>query len=296
MKLFVPAIIPLALATYKTSGPPSRGLKNAENTNDLCASRIKEGAFFSTLEESDAQNDTSTKDYVYNYDDESEYPGMEIEMKPRAIIILDATGSMSELKNNVINAYNKEIQNFKQEFSDPNFTPRLTLIKFAQFLKIEEYDSIFDVQDLTEDSYQTRGTTALYDAIGCTLNAYQEEYANVVHIMTDGNDNFSKIFMNETDIADKIDDLKLKKDWTIYYSRSVDADSEVADLINVDRKNVRKFRRSGTGINNTFRSTSRKMVRAMKKSMKTAKKRAMQKQILERMKSGGPAPAGFGDY
>lgn len=120
------------------------------------------------------------------------------------IFIVDRSGSMSGIANDMIGGYNTFIKKQKE-------TPGECFVSFYQFDDI--YEAVFerialaDVKDLDDKTYVPRNMTALYDAIGKTVNNYGEYLASLkeeerpervlVVIITDGHNNSSYEFTLE---------------------------------------------------------------------------------------------------
>jgi len=157
----------------------------------------------------------------------------------RVILILDETGSMGPNKENTITAYNEFLAKQKEESDNNNSeetgsgkfsgenededlgsgamtSPRYSLIKFDTDMKIDNSASILESPNLTYETYQPDGSTALYDAIGCTIQAYKKEMFNILVILTDGEENSSKIF-DRADTKKMIDDMVENQKWQVQY-------------------------------------------------------------------------------
>merc|ERR1739848_230928 len=130
---------------------------------------------------------------------------------------------------------------------------------------------------LTDQDYKPRGQTALYDAIGCTLDAYKEEEGNIVMVISDGNDNASKIF-NSNQVRDMVWDLEQNKEWTYEMFGFEIAAKEVARKIGI-RKSQR-VAKTRYGAKSAFRS----MAGNVKKNLAASKKyhRKKNRKNLER--------------
>lgn len=117
-------------------------------------------------------------------------------MKVEIIDITDASGSMDKLRGDVIGGFNMLLKEQKEVTGSARFT-------HVQF--DHEYSPkyagvpISQVKPMTAEDYVPRGTTALLDAIGRTLNEQGkrialENWADkvIVCIRTDGHENASK--------------------------------------------------------------------------------------------------------
>lgn len=171
-------------------------------------------------------------------------------MKKRAHIIcmLDRSGSMQSLQNEVINSFNNFIE--KQKKSGKAF---LTLVLFD-----DEYSLILDkvkletVKPIDESIYFARGMTALYDAIGKTLNRYPAEEKALVLIQTDGAENSSQEF-KKADIK-RIIEEKEKNNWEfVFLGANIDASSEGLSIGLSSDKTV-QFAASANGIRDAYAS------------------------------------------
>lgn len=114
-------------------------------------------------------------------------------MKTEIIIVADESGSMHALKDDADGSFN----NFMNEQRDVPGEARMTLVKFATTIK-PVYEGI-DLKVAPKLNLQPSGNTALFDAIGQTMNEQrdriqQEGWADLVVfvVSTDGQENASK--------------------------------------------------------------------------------------------------------
>lgn len=123
-------------------------------------------------------------------------------MRVEIIDITDRSGSMSDIRNDVIGGFNTLVTEQKAVTGEC----RLTYIQFDDHYQIVYAGkNIQDVEPLTLQTYVPRGSTALYDAIGITLNEQGKRIAAegwaekiIVCIRTDGQENASKEYKLET--------------------------------------------------------------------------------------------------
>jgi uncharacterized protein YegL len=111
----------------------------------------------------------------------------------RILFVLDRSGSMSSIKEETIGGFNAFIAEQK---SIPG-KALLSLVQFDnQYLVVHDNVPLQDVPDLDGKTFVPRGMTALYDAIGITINHYKEEKVpktkTILAILTDGGENSSK--------------------------------------------------------------------------------------------------------
>lgn len=138
-------------------------------------------------------------------------------------IILDRSGSMQSIKADTIGGFN----NFLAEQKKLPGRANLTLIKFDH-----EYDvayagvSIAGAMPLTDSTFEPRGSTALLDAIGRTiddagarLRALPEKDRPgkvIMVIITDGMENSSRKF-SRTHVSEKIAHQRAQYNWEFLF-------------------------------------------------------------------------------
>ncbi len=109
------------------------------------------------------------------------------------ICILDRSGSMMRLEDEVINSFNEFVRDQLKEKG----RARLTLILFDdKYEVVYEKVKLKKVPELTREVYFARGMTSLLDAIGKTLKDSDAKDAMVL-IQTDGHENSSQEFSKE---------------------------------------------------------------------------------------------------
>ena len=117
-------------------------------------------------------------------------------MRVEILDITDRSGSMNDIRNDVIGGYNTMLHEQKKVPGEC----RVTQIQFDDHYELNfQAIDIQAVPDLTLQTYVPRGCTALLDAIGRTLNVQGERIAKekwaekvIVCIRTDGFENASK--------------------------------------------------------------------------------------------------------
>lgn len=131
-------------------------------------------------------------------------------------VIIDRSGSMDEIRDDAIGAFNAFLRDRKESDSDAI----MTVVLFDDTYEILMNGvPIMDVKPLDNTTYVPRGSTALLDAVGKTVRAIEsrdhEDDAILVAILTDGQENAS-IEWRGDQIKALIGDLE-SKGWDFYY-------------------------------------------------------------------------------
>jgi len=186
------------------------------------------------------------------------------EKNSEIIVLMDGSGSMNEILNDVIGGFNGFIENQKAE-------PGKAKITFIQFnaggrrLFVEEgvwYTKILDNIDLnecpklTKENYKPGGGTALLDAIGKTIIDIEDRFLdniekipdNVIFVvMTDGEENSSRKY-NKDAIKKMIEHQKVRHGWNfIFLGADQDAFAE-ASGIGISRGDTFSFAKNARGV------------------------------------------------
>lgn len=130
------------------------------------------------------------------------------------VVVLDRSGSMASISKSTVEGFNT----FLNEQKNAEGEAFMTLIQFDDRYEVN-YKSmpIGDVAELIErETYIPRGSTALYDAIGKTINELQTDRDVVFVIITDGQENASKEFKSEA-IKKMIETLESENKWKFIF-------------------------------------------------------------------------------
>jgi hypothetical protein len=168
------------------------------------------------------------------------------------ICILDRSGSMRSLEDEVINSFNEFVNDQKQEKGKA----RLTLILFDdKYEVVYERVKIKKVPELTKEVYFARGMTALFDAIGKTLSSLEAENGMVL-IQTDGFENASQEYKKRS--VKKLVKEKEELGWDfIFLGANIDAMGVGADF-GLAASKTASFTATENGIKSAFTSMSHK--------------------------------------
>ena len=173
------------------------------------------------------------------------------------LIIIDESGSMQSIKKEAIDSVNETIQTIRGAQRKHEEQEHLvTLVTFNDDVKsVYECVPVNEVKELTAENYCPDCCTALYDAMGMSLNALRKSVADVdtvlVTIVTDGYENSSKEYDGKA-IKALVDELKAQGWVFAYIGANHDVESAA---INISITNVMSFEASDSGV----RSMNRKM-------------------------------------
>ena len=175
-------------------------------------------------------------------------------------IVQDRSGSMSSLTHSTIDGFNEYVNGLRKGAKeDERLDYRLTLVQFDDEI-ITRYEDLElkNVKDLNTDTYQTRGVTALYDAIGTTIEQIESYVKDgddaIIVIMTDGYENASQKF-NKDRIKSMVKD-KEKRDWQfVFLGAGIDAMAEGAG-IGIAKGNTMSYGKTAGATRGTYYNLS----------------------------------------
>ena len=155
------------------------------------------------------------------------------------VFILDRSGSMEGLEADTIGGFNSMLEKHKKVEGDVLVS---TVLFDHETQVIHDRVPLADVKHLTREDYQTRGSTALLDALGSSIQ-HIKKYAReedkpdktLFVITTDGMENSSHHFdYNE---IKKLVEAQRESGWEfIFLGANIDAISTASHLgINIDR-------------------------------------------------------------
>lgn len=165
------------------------------------------------------------------------------------VFILDKSGSMHGSEDDTIGGYNRYIED------NIDKDAKVTTVLFNDTYELLTYrKNIQDITKMNNKIYRTEGCTALYDAIGKTINKFDKEEINnkvMFIITTDGLENASSDYNKEEII--KL--IKSHKNYQfIYLGSGIDSYAEGTKL-GIDKRGIANYAKSK--INNVFASLSK---------------------------------------
>ena len=137
------------------------------------------------------------------------------------LIIIDESGSMQSIKKQAIDSVNETIQTIRSaqtKYEDQEHY--VSLITFNDDVKtVYDCVPVSEVKELTTENYHPDCCTALYDAMGLSVNALRKKVAEIdkvlVTVVTDGYENASKEYSGKA-IKALVDELKANG-WVFAY-------------------------------------------------------------------------------
>ncbi|MBE9031859.1 VWA domain-containing protein [filamentous cyanobacterium LEGE 11480] len=182
-------------------------------------------------------------------------------------IVLDRSGSMQSIKDDTIGGFNA----FLAEQKD---VPGAATITLAQFDDVYEvvYEALILSQapELTGKTFVPRGSTALLDAIGRTINttgarlAAMDEASRPSHvifvILTDGAENASQEF-NAVQINQMIQHQRDTYNWEFVFLGANQDAITTAGRLGIQAGNAMSYAASSVGTRAAFKSVAKNMAK-----------------------------------
>lgn len=139
--------------------------------------------------------------------------------KTLVAFLLDRTGSMESVKKETIGGFNGYLDELNKKKEGKDIIFHFTQFDTISIDVLADSVPLKNVKKLTEETYQPRGGTPLYDAIGKTIRAIEEKangHKVLFVTLTDGEENSSSEWTQAT-IKDLIKEKESKHHWTFSY-------------------------------------------------------------------------------
>lgn len=177
-------------------------------------------------------------------------------------IVLDSSGSMDLIKNDIIGTFREFIKKQKElpgecTFSLYSFNHNVSKLVDFEDLKKSEKDFMAD--------YIPSGCTALYDGIGTAVSEIGKKLHEMpessrpekvlIAIITDGKENASKEYDHKR-VTEMIKEQKEKYNWEFLFLAANQDAMETGVNFGMSAKNCMTFSASGAGVENFTRSLS----------------------------------------
>ena len=181
------------------------------------------------------------------------------------ISLVDRSGSMQSILDDAIGGFNIFLAAQQRQPSEAE----LSLILFDhEYQVVHQAVDIQQVEPLNQDTYVPRGSTALLDAVGKTIDAVGERLAAtleserpsqvIVSILTDGYENASQTY-SKPKVAEMIKHQTEKYNWAFeFQAANMDAFAAAKELsIAPDR--VVQFEATSQGVREAFAQQSQRI-------------------------------------
>jgi len=170
------------------------------------------------------------------------------------IIVLDASGSMSRIQDDVKGSFNEFLKKQREE-------PGKTVFDLFQFNdEVKRLVVSADLAQFHEDmmsKYNCTGCTALNDAVCTAIDTVGREFAEMPEenrpehvlcvIITDGEENASKEYTTE-DVKDRIEHQKTKYNWQFEFLAANQDAFETGESFGLDEDDCMDFKCDSEGV------------------------------------------------
>lgn len=178
-------------------------------------------------------------------------------------LVLDRSGSMGNCRDATIEGVNTFLREQKEAPGDATFT----LVQFDDHYEVV-YDAmpLSDVPFLTHETFVPRGSTALLDAMGRTVNNIKSRIElldevdrpdkMILVVVTDGGENASKDFTREA-VFETVNALKSNDGWDIIYLGANQDAIKVAAGMGISRGSSATYTTDHISTSNTYSNFSK---------------------------------------
>ena len=174
------------------------------------------------------------------------------------VFVLDRSGSMSGLAADTIGGFNELIEKQKKIEGDAYVT---TVLFDHEYEVLHDHVALGEVAPLTDKEYFARGSTALLDAVGRTIDSVgarlaaapeEERPEHVVFVITtDGRENSSREYTAKQ-VREMVEHQQQKYSWQfVFLGANMDAVSEARNL-GISAKYAADFTPSHSGVRKMY--------------------------------------------
>jgi len=179
-----------------------------------------------------------------------------VNTKPtQIVVVLDRSGSMDSIARSTVEGINS----FVKEQKAAEGEAFMTLVQFDNEYQIDYKERpLNEVADLINgETFVPRATTALYDAIGRTINEINTTDDVIFVIVTDGAENASKEFTKEN-VFNKIEEKK-KDGWNFLFLAANQDAMKTGGSLGISAKNSMTFNANDNSVGNMYSKFSSKV-------------------------------------
>lgn len=173
--------------------------------------------------------------------------------KTYVAFVIDKSGSMLSIREQVIRDYNEQVQQAKENAKDQEILACLVTFNGAVF-EHTWLEDVNNMEEITTESYVPNGGTAMIDGIGYTIKKLQDtvedkdedHVAFLINIISDGEENASRHYDSAT-LRTMISACQETKRWTFAYMGCSESYlKEVAKSTNIPISNMAVWDSSNT--------------------------------------------------
>lgn len=178
------------------------------------------------------------------------------------LCVLDRSGSMSTIINDSISGFNFFLEEQKKVEGKANMS---IMLFDTEFLK-SKLKSIQKIEKFTRKTYVPRGATALYDAIGITIDDELDRLSNLTKnkrpiktlcvILTDGEEN-SSVNYDKNLIKQMITEMREEFEWEFIFLGANQDAILTADGLGISKGNTINFDATSDGITVAYASMNK---------------------------------------
>jgi hypothetical protein len=185
----------------------------------------------------------------------------------RFAIVLDASGSMLGIARPTVDAFNATCAAIRDGSKSEGQTSTVTYLTFSERhsdVNVKFQDSNVDLLTTVgySDYYPAGSGTALWDAVGKTIETLEalpfsdsKDVANVVFIITDGDENASRQYTAAT-LKELIHSVEATNHWTLAFLLPRGASAAFCRKFGISEGNVREWDQTVRGVQEAQKSMS----------------------------------------
>ena len=198
----------------------------------------------------------------------------------RVAILLDSSGSMGSIRQEAIDAFNKQVEVIQKDSDE--LPTKVSLVTFGNKANDPTIWNrrVSKLKPLTKEDYSPNGMTALYDAMGLTIDklsqlpeANDPETAFQVVVISDGQENNSKEYTADF-IKKRVKELEDTERWSFSYIGANQDMLKVSKDLGIDLKSTFAFDATSRGtqvMTNTYAAAATEYRSKLKKGFDKAK-------------------------